>query len=309
MKTLKILSATAIVVLAVSFGTGLYISHLNDKAIAQKSKESVVGIIKNDNIKSEQPDGKLLEEVRKAEEEAKAKAVEEEKKKEEERIKLEEEARIKAEQEANQKEEERIRADQEAKQKEAERIRQQELAKAQSSKSTPSVPENNQVQTKPNTNQASKKSASSIRTEIPLNFAFEYLENIEDQIVVLCNQERAKAGLKPLAINETLRQSSRYKSNEMLQHNYFDHVSPITGYNPWELAKAFGYSYTRFGENIWYGSGYSRDKIIAKLIVDSWMNSPGHKSNIMNKDFGRIGVGIVYSNVNKKVEATQQFSN
>lgn len=147
------------------------------------------------------------------------------------------------------------------------------------------------------------------RPDIPEKYAFSYLKSVEDEIVKLCNEERAKSNLKPLSINETLRQSARYKSNEMLQFEYFDHNSPITGYKPWELAKIFGYSYTAFGENIWYAKGYSQAQIEAKLIVDGWMNSEGHRKNIMNGNFGRIGVGVVYSNGNNKAEATQQFSN
>jgi uncharacterized protein YkwD len=301
-KILKRLSVIACIVLAVSFGTSLYISSLNDKAIAEKSKTNITAIIdtKNRGI-NELVDEKQPEEERKKEE-AKLKAEEEEKNKlEEDKKRLEEEIRVKKELE------EKLKAEQEAKQKEESKAK-QEQAKLQTNKSQPSNAQNSQPQTKAPSTQASNKSASSVRQDIPLKYAFEYLQNIEDQILVLCNQERAKVGVKPLVMNETLRQSSRYKSNEMLQYNYFDHASPVNGFNPWDLAKTFGYSYTAFGENIWYGSGYSRDNITAKLIVDAWLNSSGHKKNILNQDFGRIGVGIVYSGVNKKLEATQQFS-
>lgn len=273
MKKLRLLLIGMPVVLAVGFGGSLYISSLNSKAIERKSNQSAAAIInsKTEGI-IERPDEKQLKEKIKLEED-----------------RLLEEARIAVE------EEEKRRLEEEAR---------LALDKPQQSSHV-----NVQQQTKTSVEQTQKKSASSVRQDIQLKYAFEYLQKVEDDIIVLCNKERTKAGVKPLAGNEVLRQSARYKSNEMLQYNYFDHNSPITGYKPWELAKTFGYSYTAFGENIWYGSGYSREAITAKLIVDSWMNSPGHRSNILNKDFGRIGVGVVYSAVNKKVEATQQFSN
>jgi uncharacterized protein YkwD len=147
------------------------------------------------------------------------------------------------------------------------------------------------------------------RPDIPMKYYFEYLKQVEDEIVAFCNQERAKEGLKPLVANDTLKLSARYKSNEMLQYNYFDHVSPVTNFNPWDIAKTFGYDYTAFGENIYMIQGPGKAEITAKRIFDGWMNSPGHKANIMSSKFGRIGVGVVFTANGNKCEATQQFSN
>jgi uncharacterized protein YkwD len=152
---------------------------------------------------------------------------------------------------------------------------------------------------------------------LPNNVNVEYWAEIENEVLRLCNIERAKAGVKPLQGNEALREIARYKSNDMLQNNYFNHVSP-SGVQPWDLAKIFGYSYTTFGENIWMMSGSSNDPsyetrfraiITAEKIVTDWMNSPGHRANILNAKFGRLGVGIAYSPKALKGYATQAFSN
>lgn len=205
--------------------------------------------------------------------------------------------------EDNKKEEEKTLEKEEIKEKEVEKS----VEKAEAKPAT--KPAAKTSQPKPATPVATTTTSKTGRPDIPEKYAFSYLKSVEDEIVKLCNEERAKGGLKPLSMNETLRQSARYKSNEMLQYGYFDHNSPITGYKSWELAKTFGYSYTIFGENIWYSKGYSQAQIEAKLIVSAWMSSEGHRKNIMNGSFGRIGVGVVYSTVNKKAEATQQFSN
>ncbi|ERI89915.1 SCP-like protein [Clostridiales bacterium oral taxon 876 str. F0540] len=211
-------------------------------------------------------------------------------------------------------------AEEAQKKQEEEKVKKTTPAPKPQPQSKPKAPSSNSntqqaqgAKSEPNTNTATN-SASAGQAKYPV----EYLTAIENQIVALCNNERAKVSAPPLQINETLRKVARYKSNEMLQNNYFSHSSPVTGYMPWDLAKKnFGYSYSTFGENLWMSKMSSEDAkyteqfratITAAQIVKDWMNSPGHKANILNKNFRRIGVGLAFSSKNKAYSA-QEFSN
>ena len=105
------------------------------------------------------------------------------------------------------------------------------------------------------------------------------------QTVHLVNLERAKAGLPALVADAPLSKIATVKAEDMVKNNYFDHISPTYG-KPWDMAKQFGYSYSSFGENIAYGQKTPQE------VVTAWMNSPGHKANILNKDYTNIGAGI-----------------
>ena len=111
-------------------------------------------------------------------------------------------------------------------------------------------------------------------------------------------------------MSNSLRQASRYKANQMLQYDYFSHESPYTG-NPWDLAKGYGHSYLTFGENIWTMSSTNaptlRGNISAAKIVSDWMNSQGHRENILGKGYGRIGLGVVLGS-NGKCYVSQMFT-
>ena len=108
----------------------------------------------------------------------------------------------------------------------------------------------------------------------------------EAEVVRLVNQERAKKGLKPLTHNWELSRVARYKSEDMKKNNYFSHTSATYG-TPFEMIKSFGISYRTAGENI--AKGYAAPK----AVVDGWMNSSGHRANILNSSFTEIGVGYV----------------
>jgi uncharacterized YkwD family protein len=109
----------------------------------------------------------------------------------------------------------------------------------------------------------------------------------EQKVVELTNQERTKAGLQPLkADNSTLSKMARAKSQDMSDKNYFDHQSPIYG-SPFDMMKKFGISYKTAGENIAAGQKTPEE------VVQGWMNSPGHRANILNASFTTIGVGYV----------------
>jgi len=124
------------------------------------------------------------------------------------------------------------------------------------------------------------------------------------------NQERSKAGLKPLTWEESMRPIARYKSNNMLQYNYFEHNTPsLNNAGPMDLAtKYFKYNTNGYGENIFYSMGYSEATTTAKYLVDQWMSSPGHRANILNANWTKMSAGVVFSSQGNYVYATQHFS-
>ena len=108
----------------------------------------------------------------------------------------------------------------------------------------------------------------------------------EKEVVRLVNEIRVKNGLKELTYDWELSRVARYKSQDMRDNKYFSHTSPVYG-SPFQMIKNFGISYRSAGENI--AKGYATPK----AVVDGWMNSPGHRANILNASFTRIGVGYV----------------
>ncbi|RYG73278.1 hypothetical protein EU245_07080 [Lentibacillus lipolyticus] len=112
------------------------------------------------------------------------------------------------------------------------------------------------------------------------------LNEFEQQVVELTNQERTAQGLEPLKVDTELSKVAREKSRDMATSNYFSHNSPNYG-SPFDMMKQFGVSYKTAGENI------ARGQRTPQEVVDGWMNSEGHRKNIMNPDFTHIGVGYV----------------
>ncbi len=112
------------------------------------------------------------------------------------------------------------------------------------------------------------------------------LSAYEREVVALTNRYRAQYGLSPLTIDTHLSEIARMKSLDMHDKRYFDHNSPTYG-SPFDMMKRFGVTYRTAGENI--AMGYRT----AQSVVDGWMNSPGHRANILNKSFTKIGVGYV----------------
>lgn len=108
----------------------------------------------------------------------------------------------------------------------------------------------------------------------------------EEEVVRLVNIERNKQGLNPLASDWQLSRVARYKSQDMKDKGYFSHTSPTYG-SPFEMMKSFGISYRTAGENIAKGQRTPSE------VVSAWMNSSGHRANILNKSFSKIGVGYV----------------
>lgn len=108
----------------------------------------------------------------------------------------------------------------------------------------------------------------------------------EQEVIRLVNQKRAENGLKALTYDWELCRVARYKSQDMKDKRYFSHTSPTYG-SPFQMIKNFGISYRSAGENI--ARGYATPE----AVVNGWMNSSGHRANILNSSFTHIGVGYV----------------
>jgi len=111
------------------------------------------------------------------------------------------------------------------------------------------------------------------------------LTAMEQQMVNLINQDRTKLGLKPLEVDMRLVKMARLKSQDMLTNNYTSHYSPTYG-SPFDMMKSLGITYHTAGENI-AGAG-TVDRAYTNL-----MNSPGHRANILNPNYTKVGIGII----------------
>ncbi len=110
------------------------------------------------------------------------------------------------------------------------------------------------------------------------------VSDIERQVVTLVNQARRERGLGELTLNEEVSGVARTKATDMANNNYFSHTSPTYG-SPFDMLRQFGISYRTAGENI------AKGQTSAQQVFDSWMNSEGHRANILNSSFTQIGVG------------------
>ena len=108
----------------------------------------------------------------------------------------------------------------------------------------------------------------------------------ESEVIRLVNLQRTQHGLKPLSANWELSRVARYKSQDMVDYRYFSHTSPTYG-TPFQMIRSFGLSFRTAGENIAYGQR------TPQAVVNAWMNSSGHRANILNAGYTQIGVGYV----------------
>lgn len=125
-------------------------------------------------------------------------------------------------------------------------------------------------------------------------------KSIEQALFTLTNQKRAENGVAPLSWSEEIAVVARAHSKDMNDRNYFDHNTP-DGVTPFQRLTLGGVSYMTAGENI-AAAG------TAEMIIEAWMKSPGHKANILNPSFGRIGIGVA-ENSRYGLLATQNFTN
>lgn len=111
------------------------------------------------------------------------------------------------------------------------------------------------------------------------------LTNDEMEVFNLINQKRTSAGLAKLKIDDETQNVARIKAKDMVDSNYFSHTSPTYG-SPFDMLKSFKVSYKTAGENIAGNSSNSK-------AVEAWINSEGHKANILNSSFNYTGIGVV----------------
>lgn len=104
-----------------------------------------------------------------------------------------------------------------------------------------------------------------------------------NQVVNLVNQERAKAGLRPLTSNSVLTAMALDKAKDMYNNGYFDHTSPTYG-SPFDMMSTYGIRYSYAGENI------AKGQQTPEAVMNAWMNSTGHRQNILSPNFTQIGV-------------------
>lgn len=122
---------------------------------------------------------------------------------------------------------------------------------------------------------------------------------VHSEILRLVNIERKKANLKPFVICTELTKVAELKSKDMANLNYFDHTSPTYG-SPFNMMDKFGITYRAAAENIAKGYKTPED------VVKGWMNSPGHRANILSPNYSKMGVGYYTADVSYW---TQMFTN
>jgi uncharacterized protein YkwD len=149
--------------------------------------------------------------------------------------------------------------------------------------------------------------AARISTRQPVRGDISYLKEVEKKIYRLTNEVRRKHGLLTLDQDNELAALARRHSEDMLIRKYFSHVNPDNLSPRDRLIPAYSLTFSRSGENIWSGSGHdaSDSLLLARLIVDSWMTSPGHRANLLNPDYTHVGVGVAA--MGREIRVTQVF--
>jgi len=131
-----------------------------------------------------------------------------------------------------------------------------------------------------------------------------FMAQVEQAIFNKVNEERSKAGVAPLTYNKTMEKYARIKSQDMGDKNYFDHRNLEGELITAQMARD-GISYRSWGENIAYIGGVSDINELANQFMINWMNSQGHRENILSPNFTSIGVGVYKAG--NRVYATQEF--
>lgn len=104
------------------------------------------------------------------------------------------------------------------------------------------------------------------------------------EVLSLVNAERKKQGLSSLTLSSKLTAVANEKARDMAENNYFSHTSPTYG-SPFQMLQQYGIRYRTAGENIAY------NQQTAEQVMNDWMNSSGHRANILNDSFTEIGIG------------------
>ena len=169
--------------------------------------------------------------------------------------------------------------------------------------------ENNKVEKETNKDSVQKQENKPVENQVekPVeqsNNSSSYATQIEQMIFNKVNEERAKAGVAPLSYSNTMQKYARIKSEDMGVRKYFSHEDP-NGQLITAKMKGDGVSYNAWGENIAYLGGYSGESNIANQFMTNWMNSSGHRANILSPNFTSIGVGVY--KIGNTYYATQEF--
>lgn len=147
--------------------------------------------------------------------------------------------------------------------------------------------------TKPNT------TTTTVKTEdTKVESADDELQKLTDEVLKLVNEERAKAGLSALTTNTTLQKAANKRAEEIVSS--FSHTRP-DGKSTFTVLDEYKISYRAAGENIAYGQS------TASEVMNGWMNSSGHRANILGSQFGKVGIGI-YKASNGVYYWTQLFT-
>ena len=131
-----------------------------------------------------------------------------------------------------------------------------------------------------------------------------YISEIEQAIFQRVNAERSAAGLPALSYNNTMEHYARIKSKDMGDNGYFSHEDKQGNLITAQM-KADGVSYRAWGENIAYIQGINSNSALATKFMDNWMNSSGHRANILSTNFSSIGIGVY--KIGNTYYATQEF--
>lgn len=131
-----------------------------------------------------------------------------------------------------------------------------------------------------------------------------FMSEVEKEIYIKVNMERRKIGLSDLLYNNTMQKYARMKSQDMGDKNYFDHKDLEGNFITLRMKKD-GIVYNSWGENIAYIGGISDSTKLANKLMENWMNSQGHRANILSNKFSSIGVGVY--KIGDKIYATQEF--
>ncbi|WP_241154284.1 CAP domain-containing protein [Staphylospora marina] len=150
---------------------------------------------------------------------------------------------------------------------------------SKSQEATKESPGKNKVETTRKTTPSQEKKPASSTND-------DQLHPYEAEVIRLVNEERKKRGLSPLKTNPEVSRLARMKSDDMRKNGYFSHQSPTLG-SPFDMLKRAGIRYRLAGENIAAGQRTPKD------VINSWMNSEGHRANILNPNYTEIGVGYV----------------
>ena len=136
----------------------------------------------------------------------------------------------------------------------------------------------------PNTSSSGNNSSSN-KSSGNQNSNTSGMNSDEKEVFDLINKQRANNGLSALKVDAEVQRVARIKAQDMVTNNYFAHESPTYG-TPFNMLKSFKISYNTAGENI---AGNSSNQ----GAVTAWMNSSGHKANILNKSFNYTGIGVI----------------